>query len=45
MQSSALIERRRYAFREKRSAGSPMLKVKLVAKVRPAIGRGRRRLG
>jgi hypothetical protein len=33
MQGSALIEGRRYAFREKRSAGSEMLKVKLVAKV------------
>jgi hypothetical protein len=33
MQGSALIEGRRYAYREKRSAGSEMLKVKLVAKV------------
>lgn len=33
MQSSALTEGRRYAFREKRSAGSEILKVKLVANV------------
>jgi hypothetical protein len=33
MQGSALIEGRRYALREKRSAGSPLLKVKLIAKV------------
>lgn len=33
MQNSELVEGRRYALREKRSAGSPMRKVKLVAKV------------
>jgi hypothetical protein len=33
MQSSALVQGRRYAYREKRSPGSEMLTVKLVAKV------------